>query len=380
MTDRLKNWFLRWFGPAVLCGATTRTWLRLLQENGFHISPWYVGRASLMTFLAVQNSLGKRIENLVFGKAIESVEVPPPVFVLGCWRSGTTHLHNLLSKDERFAFPNSFQVMNPHVFLSNESWNAPLQNFFYPKKRAMDNVDFSAVEPQEDEFAIAAMCGLSPMTAFCFWESRDRYNQYTRLDSATDGELIEWKKSLETFVRKLSFKYPGRPLVLKSPPHTARIRLLLELFPEARFVMIHRNPYEIAVSGCHMYEKNLPLMAMQKFDTSELPGELVGHYGGLFDAYFEQRDLIPDGRLMEVAFTDLERDPMGTLESIYRGLDLPEFSVARPAIQAYVDSLSDYKRNQHREIAPSLQKLVSERWKRCFEEWGYEVLESGEPV
>jgi hypothetical protein len=261
--------------------------------------------------------------------------------------------------------------MNPHVFLLNERWSSPIQNLFYPKKRAMDDVQFSAAEPQEDEFAIAAMSGLSPMVAFSFWSNRQRYNSFTTLAAASQPERELWQKSLEKFVQKLSLKY-AKPLVLKSPAHTAKIRLLLEMYPQAKFVMIHRHPYEVAVSGQHMYQKNLPLMALQKFDTSELGDELVEHFGSLFDAYFDQKGLIPVENLIEIPFAELDRDPMGTLARIYEQLDFADFEVTRPQIQAYVDSLSSYSKNKHKQLAPRLKTLVAERWARCFSEWGYE--------
>ena len=43
-----------------------------------------------------------------------------PLFILGIWRSGTTHLHNLFAQDDRFAFANNYQVCFPRTFLTME--------------------------------------------------------------------------------------------------------------------------------------------------------------------------------------------------------------------------------------------------------------------
>ena len=48
-----------------------------------------------------------------------------PLFILGHYRSGTTHLHNLLALEPQFSAPNFFQALNPHTFLSTEPWVAP---------------------------------------------------------------------------------------------------------------------------------------------------------------------------------------------------------------------------------------------------------------
>ena len=56
----------------------------------------------------------------------------------------------------------------------------------------------------------------------------------------------------------------------------------------------------------------------------------------LYDGYFEQRSLIPAGRLHDIAFEDLERDPLGQIKCIYESLDLPDFGHVEPRLCAYV--------------------------------------------
>jgi|SRR5579863_346360 len=93
-----------------------------------------------ITGAAFLNSLGGLVERLVYGRAIRRATVPSPLFVLGVPRSGTTHLHNLLSHDPRFAFPDTFQTMNPRIFLWTESWYAACQQSFPPATRPMTAV------------------------------------------------------------------------------------------------------------------------------------------------------------------------------------------------------------------------------------------------
>ena len=111
-------------------------------------------------------------------------------------------------------------------------------------------------------------------------------------------------------MKKLTLRY-GRPLVLKSPPHTARIRLLLGLFPDARFVHIHRDPYVVFRSTRHMIRVVQPVFRFQEGPLPDGDDRILGVYTEMYDAYFEQRGLIPEGRLCEVGFEDLERDPVG---------------------------------------------------------------------
>jgi hypothetical protein len=113
--------FLLWFGPSNLGGITFGDWLRLLRENRFDIQPSYWFRAAIITAGSLGNSLDRRREEATYGRAVRDAIVGPPVFVLGIWRSGTTHLQNLLALDERFAFPNWYQVAYPHSLLGTEA-------------------------------------------------------------------------------------------------------------------------------------------------------------------------------------------------------------------------------------------------------------------
>src|SRR5678816_885369 len=120
-----RDAFLRWFGPGMLGGITFGDWVRLLVDNRFNVSPRRLPRAMAITAQSAQNSAMKWIEDVRYGASVRDANVLPPLFVLGHWRSGTTHLHNLLAVDDRFAFPNNYQALFPHAFLSMERAQSP---------------------------------------------------------------------------------------------------------------------------------------------------------------------------------------------------------------------------------------------------------------
>src|SRR5688500_17337527 len=99
----LREAFFRNVGTNMLSGITLGNWLRVLRDNRFSIDARFWPRAALITLSSVPNSFVALAEQLLFGPAIGNAEVQPPLFILGTWRSGTTHLHNLLSVDNRFA-------------------------------------------------------------------------------------------------------------------------------------------------------------------------------------------------------------------------------------------------------------------------------------
>ena len=219
--------FLLWFGPSILGGITFGDWIRLLRENRFDIHPSYWLRAAIITASSLGNSLDRRREEATYGRAIRDAIADPPVFVLGIWRSGTTHLQNLLAVDERFAFPNWYQVAYPHSFLGTEAKRSKVLGFFIPETRIQDNMQYGLQCPAEDEFALCTTSARSPLLSSVFPRRAEHYARYGTLSNVSEAEVAEWQAAILWFVKKLACKN-GKPLVLKSPFHTGRIRLLLE--------------------------------------------------------------------------------------------------------------------------------------------------------
>jgi hypothetical protein len=362
--------FLVRFGAGALTGITLGRWLRVLRENHFAVDRPYWGRAAVITLASIPNTLLAAWENWFYGRKVRNTRVAPPLFILGIWRSGTTHLHNLLAQDDRFAYPTTYQVFWPHTFLTTEKRNARLVGVFLPRKRPQDNVAMGVGEPQEDEFALCALTGRAWPMAWAFSRRADHYGRYATLRGASAGEVAEWKSALAGLVQKLSFKY-GRPLVLKSPGHTGRVRLLLDLFPEAKFVHIRRNPYDVFRSTRHLVRTVPPWWALQQPDYGDLEERSLRQYREVYDAFFEERGLIPKGHFHEVGFEALEADPIGQVRGIYEALALPDFGHVAAALRRYVASLSGYQKNTLPELPPDLRGRIAGEWRRCFEEWGY---------
>jgi hypothetical protein len=236
----------------------------------------------------------------------------------------------------------------------------------------MDNVTLSFDAPQEDEFGPCLACFRSLYPGISFPRHLDHYERYLTFRDVPQSEVDEWKAAFLWFLRKLTVKHP-RPLVLKSPPHTARIRLLLEMFPDARFVHIHRDPYTIFQSFRHYYDTACWYTYLQRPDLEDLDDVILRRYTAMYEAYFEERSLIRPGRLHEIAFTELEADPVGSLATLYDELDLSGFSRFEPKLRSYVSSLRGYQKNRHRELPSGVRRKVAERWRRSFETWGYSV-------
>ncbi|HKI19004.1 MAG TPA: sulfotransferase [Isosphaeraceae bacterium] len=370
MAEKVKDFIGRYvFHP--LQGMTLGDWWAVLRRHRFAIDLQHLPRALVQTAFSISNSVNARIELRRFGRRIEAARVETPLFILGHYRSGTTHLHNLLALDPQFAAPTLFQVLNPHTFLSTERWVAPVADRLIGRRRCQDEMAQSTGVPSEDEFALCTMTGLSPYMGWCFPGDGVDYGRYLTFRGVTDEEVARWEHALTTFLKKLTVRF-GRSLVLKSPPHTARIRLLLGLFPDARFVNIHRNPYVVFRSERHTIRVAQPFYHLRDGPIQDSDDRIISVYTEMYDAYFEERGLIPEGRLCDVAFEDLEREPVGVIGSIYESLGLSGFEELRPRLEGYLASIAGYRKNRHDELEEPLRRRIAQDWSRSFDEWGYE--------
>lgn len=352
-------------------GLLAGDWFQLLKENRFAVEPRFWPRAALMTVTSFGNSLSHQLEQLVYGRRIEDVQIEhPPIFILGHWRSGTTHLHNLLSVDDRFSYPTFYHVEFPRGFLVTERFNKPWYSLFMPADRQIDQVAHGFDMPAEDEFAIAQISLLSSYLSWMFPKNMSRYDKYLTLQEATPEEIQRWKAALVEFVRKMTIK-TGRPLVFKSPPHTCRIRLLLELFPDARFVHIHRNPFEVFSSTKRMTEVIVRWTQLQSLDPSIVEDRIIRQYREMYDRYLDERNLIAANRLYELGFEDLRRHPLDHLRRLYEQLQLPSFEVVEPKLREYLQSVAEYKPAAYKPLPEPLRNKLVDQWRRTFNEFGY---------
>jgi len=366
--SRLRDAYNFVAGPSVGSGMQWGEWLRVLRENRFRVHPLYAIRAFAATGCAISNSVIARRERRNFA-GIESVEPDPPIFILGHWRSGTTHLHNLLSLDGRFAYPNCYQVLFPHSFLSTETTMARRLRPFVYGPRIMDNMTQDVTSPMEDEFATVPS-GCTPYLGMAFPQRRAHYDRFHTFRGVPEKDVQRWRDSLMMFVKKLWWLC-DRPLMLKSPPHTGRIKLLLSMFPQAKFVHIHRHPFAVYQSTIKLNRQCVKYMALQRYRVSDEDARVLPVYKDMYDAFFEERPLIPDGHFHEVRFEDLEHDPIGQLRLIYERLSLPNFERVRPRVEEYLATIAGYRKNKFPHISDEARHEITRWWQRSFEEWKY---------
>jgi len=338
------------------------------------ISPRYLGRAAGVVAGGLVGLPLRVAEAARHGSMLRKLELDePPVFIIGHWRSGTTHLHNLMSHDEQFGCVRMSHALAPDFSLVTRGWLPQLFSRVFPLKRPMDNLTWPMDAPQEEEIPLAKMTPYSWYLQFLFpRDATDMFRRGVLLEGAPERISEELRRKYLHILKVASVHEAGRRLLLKNPVNTARIPMLLELFPDAKFIAIHRSPYEVFPSAINLHRRILEFTSFQKFDEAMIERNVLEIYEQVLHKYFEDRSLIPAGNLVEVAYDDLDQRPLDVIDGIYRDLDLPDHATARPAIEAYVDSQSDYVKNGF-VIDDRSAELIEDRWKFAFDKLGYPV-------
>jgi hypothetical protein len=358
------------FWPGIFLGITLKRWLKLLADNNYSVLPEFWPRAILITLISIFNSSTALIEKKLYENDILRTEVLPPTFILGFYRSGTSFLHNLMSIDSRFAFPTVYQVRFPSSFLSTEKFAKKFPLHSRQVKRIQDNVKFTWSSPDEDEIALCLLTLASPLLGRAFPKRLMEYERFRNFEDVSTDELTVWCKAVEWYAKKLTLAY-GRPMIMKSPPHTGRIYILSTIFPGAKFIHIHRNPYAVFQSALHLRSVTRNLRQFQQ-ETSDDDEVLLSQYKSTYTRFFQEKDKIPIHNLIDISYEHLEQNPLDVIHNIYDHLRLPDFQVVENSLIEYVGGIKNYRKNSHPNLPESLKNKIKEQCMECFNAWGYE--------
>lgn len=321
----------------------------------------------LSPFVALQE---RKYNKILADKPLEN----DPLFILGHWRSGTTFVHNIFAQDNHFGYTTTYQTVFPHYIMSLQGLFKPVMKWVMPNKRPTDNMELAPDLPQEEEFSLANMTACNYYNFWFFPERMQEYcDRFLTFKNIKEDELQEFGKTFEKLVKISLWNTGGTQYLSKNPPHTGRIKALSELFPRARYIYLMRNPYTVFESTRSFYLNTIKPLEFHTISDEQMERNILRNYMELYHAYKEQKQTLPEGRLYEVRFEDIEKDAFAITEDIYRKLGIPGWEEAKPAIERYIESKKGYKKNKY-QYDPRTIQLVNEHWGEALDDWGYERI------
>ncbi|KYK31623.1 MAG: hypothetical protein AYK22_02090 [Thermoplasmatales archaeon SG8-52-3] len=354
-----------------LAGTTISNWIRVLRENKYNISWPFIPKAlyvSLMTTLLIPLRMK---ENKFCTTYCKEIKIKSPIFIIGHWRSGTTFLHYLMGNDPNLAYVSTMETLAPNVFLTNNTFLHNYMRERLPTKRPMDNLELHADLPYEDEYAIANINPYSFYHGWYFPRNIIRYFEKYVLFKNVNKKVIEkWGSDYIYFLKKISYKKPEKRILLKSLVNTAKVKHLLDLFPDAQFIHIFRNPYDVYKSTWKLYNSILPLFSFQHVDYDMMDEAILKIYSDMYKRYLVEKSLIPKNNLYEISYETFVKNPLNNLNKIYDFLKIKNFTNAKPYFQKYIDFHKNYQKDKY-VISKNDMEKVLKNWGFTFDAFGY---------
>jgi omega-hydroxy-beta-dihydromenaquinone-9 sulfotransferase len=283
----------------------------------------------------------------IFFPELRRTEVRRPVFVVGHARSGTTYLHRMLANDPRFSYVLLWEMFFP-ALIEKKVLRAVLrwdQRFGGRLRRRIDVLDqrlFSKSQgvhesglfaPEEDEFLLTLSC------ASGFWvvqlpyvEELDFYYVDDRWPVRKRRRVMQFYK--ECLRRQLVLNGIDLTHLSKAPIHCGRMESLIETFPDARFVVPVRNPYETIPSFLKLMEFAWSARKRSEGDMQVSYRSFVESSYHYYSHPLNVLEAHPETPSVIVDYRELVTDPAGTMHRVYEGIGLDMVSAQEEALAA----------------------------------------------
>lgn len=278
---------------------------------------------------------------------ILDIPVRAPIIIAGLPRTGTTHLHNLVSADPALRSLPYWEAIEPVPAADESRFGdgslAPrvqrcdaamaMGRLWTPELDRMH--EMSTWHAHEEIHLLGIDCStmffdtLAPMPTWrAYYRARDQTPHY---------------RYLKVVLQVLQFLRGGDRWILKSPQHLEQFGPLSTVFPDATFLVTHRDPGDVLVSMATMvaYASRVHLEAP---DPVALGRHWEGILTDLLNACVADRGLLPAERSADIRFDDFMADELGTVARAYDLAGQPIDARARAAHEGYLES---HRRNRH---------------------------------
>jgi len=259
--------------------------------------------------------------------------------VLGLPRSGTTKLQRFLSADPNLQATHAYRMWNPAPFPGETpgdhgpriEWAARMQTVVSNTAESYQVMhEFGATEAEESCFL--------PLANFDyvmqFITTPDPvYLAWARSVSRT-GSLTYMKRMLQ-YLQWQDGGRRGRPWLIKNPGHTGEPAEMLEVFPNATFVISQRDLATTMASSMRMMGEILA-MSFDAYDPRRLGDELVEYWAYELQRYQDQRRALGARiRIVETPYTRCVDDALGVAREVYELAGLPWTAEGEAAMRAW---------------------------------------------
>jgi hypothetical protein len=314
----------------------------------------YRDEAALTTLgrITVRELIVSLLDNLLRMEAeraanpsIEQQRIAAPVFIIGLPRTGTTHLHGLISEDPANRAPLTWEVMYPAASRSradlDRARSRTATRLRWADRLAPEFMRIHAIAPDLPQECIAITAQV--FMSIQFHTTHDVTSYQDWLEAASQRLGFDFH---HRFLQHLQAKGAGSRWVLKAPGHLFALEGLLERYPDARIVHTHRDPLRVMASMAS-HATVLRRAFSDKADPRKIAADWADRWARALDKFLAVRERSPSAQFLDVGFESIESDPLGTVERVYDFLDWPLTTSARSAMQSFLAANPKNKHGVH---------------------------------
>jgi hypothetical protein len=296
----------------------------------------------------------------------------PPVFIIGHWRSGTSFLHNLLCQAYPAAYTTTYHAAFPNNLFAFKGLIKFFMWVFMPRKRPTDAMKMHPDLPQEEELAL----GHEWFFSFYYWlyfprQAESIADEYMYLDDPESQRSMEFREYYPEYIRRCKLNTGGEVFISKNPANTSRLEVLMDMFPDARFIYLKRDPYETLISSRTFFRTLIKGISLQDYKERELDRFVLENYKRMISAYLEHKKLIPTDHLIELRYEDLIEHPGKVLSEVTEKLNMG-VKADLSKVQDYVVANWDFPVKKYR-FSSGFLKEVNNSLDGLIEGQGYPV-------
>ena len=311
-------------------------------------------RLTALGRLTVRELVVGLLENLLYleaersaSPAIADERIEAPTFIIGLPRTGTTLLHNLMSQDSANRVPRTWEVMYPARFPNTPDGIRKAHELTSSVLTWTDRLvpQFRKIHPMAPDLpqeciAITALVFMSiqfhtthDVRSYEDWFERDSQ----RLAYAFHRRLLQ----------HLQARRPGHRWVLKAPGHLFALEALLAEYPDARIVQTHRDPLRVMASMAS-HATVLRRAFSDRADPETIAADWSSRWGRALEGFLQVRDRSDASRFLDVAYDEIEAEPLETVRRIYEFLGRPLSPHAETTMRSFLDANPKNKHGVHR--------------------------------
>ncbi len=358
--------------PAYLAFTDPVTLCRILYANG-GCDARYGGRVAVLFLVSLTLLPFNWLERLLYGRQIDGQRLSDsPLIILGHDRSGTTHLLNLMSLDPQFAYTRPSQMVLPGCcILFDKLLDGVLRRIDY--RRPFDNMEVGPGSPQDDEVPMVKLTPHCEYHKYSFPRSHRHWLDTYVFGFGVDSPAYpEWRRTYLGTLRKAARLMRRERSLLKSPATMANLNVVLELFPNAKFIHIKRHPYKVIPSQIHLHRTMARKYGLETVSDDEITELALYQYDGYMRGFLRDRHRIRPENLLEIRYEDFVADRMHWLRAIYATLKLGDFAAREGRLREYIGTIESYQPHRFA-VDPALRARIDAQLGFAFAALGYEA-------